>query len=140
MTTALGHGLSNVAAIAGIGDTDYAVDYRRPKDDGSAPDAYGYAAIAFDRALKDAGIGKDEIDGLVVGPTLAMKRTGEVLGLETGWSAQGDAANAVVLAAMALNAGLAECIALVYGNNQRTAGKRYGGATAAGDTFLANVL
>ena len=132
--------LSGIAAIAGVGDTDYAEDYRRARDKIVDRDAYGYAALAFKRALDDAGLQRDDIDGLIAGPTLASERLGEVLGIDPRWAAQGDAVNAVMTAAMAIHAGAAECIALVYGNNPRTKGTQYGGAQAdGGERFLAYV-
>ncbi|MGX5805489.1 thiolase family protein [Bradyrhizobium sp. Arg314] len=131
--------LSGEACIVGVGDTDYRIDYLA-KHSESASDSYGLAAKAFRRALADSGFGKADIDGLVVGPTLAMERTGEILGLDTRFTAQADAVNAVIQAMLAINAGLAECIALVYGNNQRTAATQYGGPTAmGGERFLAYV-
>ncbi|MEV6320852.1 thiolase family protein [Nocardia sp. NPDC051787] len=67
---------------------------------------------------------------MIAGPPLAIERLGEVLGLDTTWADQADAASAVVKGAMALHAGLAECVALVYGNDQRAAGTQYGGPSA----------
>ena len=132
--------LSGIAAIAGVGDTDYADDYRRARDKIVDRDAYGYAALAFKRALADAGLQRDDIDGLIAGPTLASERLGEALGIDPRWAAQGDAVNAVMTAVMAIHAGFAECIACVYGNNQRTKGTQYGGAQAdGGERFLAYV-
>ena len=126
--------LAGVAAIAGVGDTDYADDYRKARDKIVERDAYGYAALAFKRALADAGLTRDDIDGLVAGPTLASERLGEVLGIDPRWAAQGDAVNAVMSAVTAIHAGAAECIALVYGNNQRTKGTQYGRPTAGSAT------
>ena len=132
--------LANIAAIAGVGDTDYALDYARARDKIVDRDAYGYAALAFKRALADAGLQRDDIDGLIAGPTLAGERRGEVLGIDPRWAAQGDAVNAVMTAVLAIHAGRAECIALVYGNNQRTKGTQYGGPQAdGGERFLAYV-
>jgi acetyl-CoA acetyltransferase len=125
-------------AIAGVGDTDYARDYRAPKETPPTRDSYSFALSAFQRALDDAGIDRSDVDGLVAGPTLAGERLGEILGLNVRWAAQGDAVNAVILAAMAIHAGLAECIALVYGNAQRSIGTKYGGdSTYGSDKFLA---
>lgn len=131
--------LSGEAFIVGIGDTDYRADYMT-KSTKDSLDAYGLAAKAFHRALADSGFEKRDIDGLIVGPTLAMERTGEVLGLNTRFTAQGDAVNAIVQATLAIGAGLADCIALVYGNDQRSASTRYGGPSATGgERFLAYV-
>src|SRR5262245_16525604 len=107
--------VANVAAIVGVGATDYGVDYRNARDGVVNRDAYGYAALAFKRALADAGIDRSEIDGLIAGPTLAQERLGETLGVDVRWAAQGDAVNAVMQGVLALHAGVAECIALVYG-------------------------
>jgi acetyl-CoA acetyltransferase len=133
--------MRDVAAVAGIGETDYAEDYSRARAGGNEryEDVYGYAALAFKRALADAGIDRDELDGLVAGPTVALERVGEVLGIDPVWATQADAANAVMAATMAIHCGLAECIALVYANDQRTGGSAYGGPAAAGDRFLAYV-
>ncbi len=131
--------LSGIAAVAGLGETDYARDAGASRN-GQVFDAYALAATAFQRALTDAGLVRGDIDGLIAGPPLALERTGEVLGLDVGFAVQADAVNAVMQAVTAIHAGLAECIALVYGNNQRSAGTAYGGPQAmGGDRFLAYV-
>ena len=124
--------LSNIAAFVGIGDTDYAVDYENARNNIVDRDEYGYAALAFKRALGDAGLSRDDIDGLVAGPTLSSERLGEVLGINARWAANADAVNAILSAVMAIHSGAAEVIALVYGNNQRTKGTKYGGASTYG--------
>ncbi|MEI6117007.1 MAG: thiolase family protein [Burkholderiales bacterium] len=131
---------SGIAAFAGVGDTDYASDYDKARNDIVERDSYGYAAQAFKRAIADAGVHRDEIDGLIAGPTLATERLGEVLNIDPRWAAQGDAVNAVMTAVMAIHSGAAEVIALVYGNNQRTGGTKYGGPKAdGGERHLAYV-
>lgn len=132
-------GPAGVAAVVGVGETDYADDYRRRRDPDRPPrDAYSYGVEAFRRALADAGLQRDDVDGLVVGPPLAAERTAEILGLDPGWAVAGDHAQAVWLASMALATGAAGCVALVYGNDQRSAGLRYGGAATPGASlFLA---
>lgn len=84
-------------AIVGIGDTDYAADMARAKAGEKPADSYGYAATAFSRALADAGLTRDAIDGLLVGPTTAQERTGEILGLDVRWGGQADAISALRL-------------------------------------------
>src|SRR5579875_3693830 len=74
--------------VVGVGESDYVHDYRRTRAGERFSDGYGYAATAFKRALADATLGRDDIDGLVVGPTLAYERTAEVLGIEPRWAAQ----------------------------------------------------
>lgn len=132
--------LAQSIAFVGVGETDYPVDYANTKAGRPATDGYGLAGIAFKRALADAGMVRDEIDGLVVGPSIAIERTGEVFGIDPAWSVQADAVNAIIQAAMAIRAGLAECVALVYGNDQRSAATQYGGPNAmGGERFLAYV-
>ncbi|MGR3425598.1 MAG: thiolase family protein [Pseudooceanicola nanhaiensis] len=132
--------VSESCAIVGVGETDYALDHARLRDGVARTDAHGFGAIALRRALADAGLCLSDLDGLVVGQSTAIERQAEVLGLNLRWSAQADAVNAVIQAAMALHSGLASCIALVYGNDQRSAGTQYGGPQAmGGDRFLAYV-
>ncbi len=126
-------------AIAGAGDTDYALDYELARKGEVRRDSYGYAALAFKRALDDAGLKRGDVDGLIVGPTLSQERAGEVLGIDPRWAGQADAVNAVMQAALAVHAGLAECVALVYGNDQRSRKKEYGGEQSDGSAFLAYV-
>jgi acetyl-CoA acetyltransferase len=98
-------------------------------------DAYGYAATALSRALTDAGIARREIDGLIVGG-MAYERAGELLGISPRWGGTGGAVDAVVNAAMAIKAGMANVVALVYGNDQRSAGVQYGGPAAMGGEMM----
>jgi acetyl-CoA acetyltransferase len=135
--------LSRVVAgqvsIVGVGDTDYAADWALARDGRQHSDGYGNAQVAFRRALADAQIGKPEIDGLIVGPTLSYERTGEVLGLDVRWGGQADAAQALVQGAAAIVTGLADCVALVYGNDHKTSAVTYGGPEARGADFLSYV-
>lgn len=129
-------GLSKVAAVVGVGDTDYRTDYARVRA-GEAPyDGYGYGALALQRALDDAGLQRSDIDGLIVGPTTAHERSGEVYGINARWGGQEDAMNAVIHASMAIACGMAEVVACVYGFNQRSGGVQYGGADAMGGGYF----
>ena len=133
-------GLSKVAAIIGVGQSDYVGDYARVRAGEKPHDSYGYAAIAFNDALRDAGISRDDIDGLIVGPTVAYERVGEILGINPTWGSQADAMLAVIEACAAIHAGLAHTVALVYGNDQRSAAVQYGGPEAmGGNMFLSYV-
>ena len=128
------------AAVIGVGHTDWATDYRRTRAGERPGTSESYAARAFIGALADAGLDKSEIDGLVVGPTTAYERTAESLGLNPRWGSQEDAVGAVVNAVAAIHAGLAEVVALVYGNDQRSAKVQYGGPQAmGGDRYLSYV-
>ena len=132
--------LHKTSAIAGVGVTDWIEDYRRVRAGEKPFDSYGYGAVALKRALADAGLGRDDVDGLIVGPTTAYERMGEVLGVNPRWGDQADAVTAVAKAAQAIATGAAEVVALVYGNDQRSAAIQYGGPEAmGGDAFLSYV-
>jgi len=131
---------ANISAVVGIGHTDYVEDYRRVRQGEKPHDSYGYATVAFKNALQDAGIDRSEIDGLIVGPTTAYERMGEILNIDPRWGGQADAVQAVFQAVMAIKSGMAEVIALVYGNDQRSAAIQYGGPQAmGGQSFLSYV-
>ena len=132
--------MRRVAAVVGIGHTDWVGDWARVRAGERPDDCYGYAAGAFRNALADAGIDRGRIDGLIVGPTTAYERMAEVIGLNVRWGDQADAVLSVVQACMAIETGLAEVVALVYGNDQRSVGTQYGGPQAmGGDMFLSYV-
>lgn len=133
-------GLSKVAAVIGVGQSDYVGDYARVKAGEKPHDSYGYAAIAFNDALADAGIARDDIDGLIVGPTVAYERVGEILGINPTWGSQADAMLAVIEACMAIKSGLAHTVALVYGNDQRSAAIQYGGPEAMGGNMFLSYI
>ncbi len=124
--------LSKVASVVGIGHTDWRGDYARTRAGEKPRDSHGYGADAFKFALADAGLTVADIDGLIVGPTTPYERIGEILGIDARWGGQADAMLGIIQACMAIKAGMAEVVALVYGNNQRSGGVNYGGDNAAG--------
>lgn len=128
------------AAIIGVGHTDWVADWKRVRAGERPDDCYGYAASAFRNALADAHLARDQIDGLIVGPTTAYERMAEILHMNVRWGDQADAVLSVVQACMAIECGLAQVVALVYGNDQRSVGTQYGGPQAmGGDLFLSYV-
>lgn len=127
-------------SIVGIGKTDWVADWHAVRQDKTRYDQYGYAAVALQGALDDSGLGRQDIDGLIVGQATAYERTAEVLGINPRWGDQSDAPTALLKAISAIESGMAETVALVYGNNQRSAKIQYGGPQAmGGDLFLAYV-
>jgi hypothetical protein len=71
-------------------------------------------------------------DAVIVG----VDDTGEILGLNVRWGGSGGAAQAPHKAAAAITMGWADCTSLVYGNDERSAGRAYGGPDAScGDQF-----
>ena len=132
--------LRRSAAVIGIGQSDWRADWELVRAGNTPTDSYGYATTAFRGALADAGITRGEIDGLIGGHTTSYERMGEVLGLNVRWGGQADAVQSILQAVMAIEAGLADVIALVYGNNQRSAKVQYGGPEAmGGDSYLSYV-
>lgn len=139
-TQAASSGLRRAAAVVGVGNSDWTGDWHRTRNGEQPSDSYGYGLAALNRALADAGIHRDEVDGLIVGPTTAYERCGEVLGINPRWGDQADAVKSVIKACSAIQSGLASVVALVYGNDQRSAGIQYGGPAAmGGDAFLSYV-
>lgn len=129
-----------MAAVCGIGHTDWVDDWRRVRAGERPTDSYGYAARAFARCLQDCGLSRGDIDGLITGPSTAYERMSEVLGMNPRWGGQADAVLSVIQAVAAIESGMAETVALVYGNDQRSAGVQYGGPQAmGGDAFLSYV-
>ena len=129
--------LKDTVAVVGVGETDYASDYRgaggKAVGKGEARvDHYTLASRALKRALDDSGLKKDDIDGLCTGHTLSSERASELWGLNPRWSGGGDAAQCIIEATMAINCGLCTTVALVYGNAQRSMDTAYGGSRVTG--------
>lgn len=132
--------LRSAAAVVGIGHTDWPLDWKRVRAGERPADSYGYGARAFRHALADAGLERSDIDGLIAGPTTAYERMGEILGVDPRWGGQADAVLSIAQAALAIETGAAETVALVYGNDQRSSKVQYGGPQAmGGDLFLSYV-
>ena len=118
------HPLRNQTAIIGVGTTAY----------GNFPhtDEYGLAAEAFRHALANGGIAKHQIDGLITCRIPSYVRMGEVLGLDPAWSltlpAHGRMSGiGIIEAALAIAAGQASTVALLYANIGRSRRVNYGG-------------
>jgi acetyl-CoA acetyltransferase len=136
----LPHRLGRVASVVGIGNTDFPREYAEVRAGRKPHDSTGYAALAFSRALADAGVDRSEVDGLIVGPTTGYERMAEIIGVSPRWGDQADAMAAVLQACQAIQSGMASVVALVYGNDQRSAAVQYGGPEAmGGDAFLSYV-
>jgi acetyl-CoA acetyltransferase len=132
--------LKRVAAVVGVGHSDWVGDWYRVRAGERPGDCYAYATSAFRNALADANMTRAQIDGLIVGPTTAYERMAEVLNMNVRWGDQADAVLSVVQACMAIESGMADVVALVYGNDQRSVGTQYGGPQAmGGDLFLSYV-
>lgn len=123
------------AAIVGVGQTDFAKLYAKTD---TPRDAYGLAAQALREALDDAGLALSDIDGMICS-RVDYGRMATVLGMQhpkvmNSYEGSGRMSGVAVQTAASLIAdGRAEVIALVYGNNGRSAAYKYAGQDAAPD-------
>ena len=127
-------GLKDEIVVVGVGDTDYSKLY---KPDAYVNNAYGYCNEAFKKALNDAGLKRDRIDGLAVHRDPSHMRMAEILGINPRWTLQlwpgGRWSGASILDAVnALHTGVCTCVALMYGNNGRSVRVTYGGENEVG--------
>lgn len=116
-------------AIAGVGQSDFRALYEN-RD--AQRDAYGLGAHALRLALDDAGMRKEEIDGLLCS-RVEYARMADVLGLRSlrfvhDLEGSGRMSGVALEEAVALvSSGLCTAVACVYGNNGRSVRMRYGG-------------
>ncbi|MFN0145355.1 MAG: thiolase family protein [Dehalococcoidia bacterium] len=128
-------GKPDATAIVGVGNTSFADLYRNLDRDRSA---FALGAEAFVAALADSGLAKDEIDGVLVCRIPDYARMCDILGIRyprfvNVMAAEGRQASLTVqYASMAIQAGLANTVACIYGNNGRSVGARYGGEGGGG--------
>ncbi|MSQ61047.1 MAG: thiolase family protein [Dehalococcoidia bacterium] len=123
--------LSGRVSIVGVGDTDYSADWRasRANDpEWTGRDSNGLALLAFERALKDGGLTRKDIDGLAfaVGPTPTETMV-DVLGIKPAYVEKGWLYSMMRNAVHAIDEGKANTVALVYGYAQKSMGVEYGG-------------
>ena len=130
--------LSRKAAIVGIGETDYKQDYMaaRAKAPGYEPPTTESLTItAFERALADAGLKREDIDGLTVsfmyaGPSPA--ETAAFLGLKPRYQkvVAGIMAGPLPQVCAAIEAGECDTVVMVYAAASRAIGRKFGGVRA----------
>ncbi len=127
----------DAVAIVGVGTTEFGRLYR---DRTTYRSAYSLGAQAFTAALEDAGLERDDIDGLICARLPNYTRVADMIGLRRpSYCLSIDGAGrmsavAVQLAIGAIQSGMARAVALVYGNNGRSAGASYGGEGGGGPT------
>lgn len=121
--------LSEKLAIAGVGKT------AQGKLPGRTPLDLGIEA--FRAALDDAGLAKDDVDGILTMPgttspegSLHYLRFGEAVGINPRYTAtltMGGASGGclVQMAALAISAGMATTVACVFGDTAKTGGSRF---------------
>lgn len=129
-------------AIAGVGDVDYAKLYHSTKQLTSPRDPYALGAEAFKNALKDAGIKKDDLDGVICVRDLTKydyfcyKVGFSKPMVINGLNSQGRQSGlAVQYAAMAIASGQANTVAVVYANVGRSSKYNYGSDGNSSDPY-----
>jgi acetyl-CoA acetyltransferase len=134
--------LSRKAAVVGVGETDYHADYQaaRSKPEGyEPPTPESLATTAFERALADSGLKREDIDGLSVsfiygGPD--AKTMGEHLGLKPRHLINNYPimAGPLPFVCAEIAAGKCDTVAMIYSAASRAIGRQYGGATYQGQS------
>ncbi|MGB8365932.1 MAG: thiolase family protein [Rhizomicrobium sp.] len=128
---------SRKAAIVGLGETDYHLDYRaeRAKAPGyEMPTVERLSRTAFDRALADSGLRREDIDGLSVSFTFGgpgPAAVADMLGLKPRYCiANGNImAGPLPIVCADIAAGKAETVAMVFSVASRSIGRQFGGST-----------
>lgn len=128
------HSLRSCAAVIGIGNTAFGAI--------SGYSATDFGAWAFREAIADAQIDPTTIDGLVTVRIPEISKLAEAIGLTPTIAVPLPAAGrmagvAIQYACLAIATGQATRIALVYGNDGKSRGDRYGGtgSTYGGGDF-----
>ena len=131
--------LAGKVAVVGVGDTNYGEDYRnngatRRRGGPGAKDAYTYAAEAFTMALKESGLKKGDIDGIIVNGEIQSEVTCELFGLTPTWGStqSGGADGMIPVAVMAIMSGQCNNVALIKGTSQRANNVQFGGPLSGG--------
>lgn len=132
--------LARKAAIVGLGETDYHRDYQaaRAKAPGyELPTPEALATTAFERALADSGLNREDIDGISAsflygGPNAATM--GGMLGLEPRYAREngGIMAGPLPIVCADIAAGKADTVAMIYAVASKAIGRQYGGSTYDG--------
>lgn len=140
--------ISGQTAICGLGITPMGKIYGH--------DSYWFAAEAIKAAVEDAGIAKDDLDGLLINPGVTAFTGGGIsiplqnhLGLRNlrllnHMNSYGATASAMVhYAALAVHHGMANYVACVFADaplqQGRSAGSAYGGGGRRGPTGMASL-
>jgi acetyl-CoA acetyltransferase len=133
--------LAYKAAIVGVGETDYPLDYKaaRTKPEGyELPTPESLGKMAFERALADSGLKRSDIDGLSVSFTYGgpdARSMADMLGLKPRHLIEngGILAGPLQVVCADIAAGKCDTVAMVYAVASRAIGRQYGGNTYKGE-------
>lgn len=129
--------LSRKAAIIGVGETDFHEDYKaeRARAPGyESPTLEALIGKAFERALADSGLSREDIDGLSLSFTYGGPPP-EELAPQLGLKPRYAIANGNIMAGplprvcAAIAAGEADVVAMIFAVASRSAGRQFGGDT-----------
>jgi acetyl-CoA acetyltransferase len=128
--------LSCRAAIVGIGETDYHTDYAAERAKGPGyepPTVERLCRLAFERALADSGLSRDDINGLSGSFTFGGPDPAEladILGIQPKFNiANGNImAGPLPVVCDAIARGEAETVAMIFCVISRTFGRQFGGS------------
>jgi acetyl-CoA acetyltransferase len=133
--------LSRKAAIVGVGETDYHLDYQAARTRAAGhelPTPEALATLAFERALTDSALERTEIDGVSVsflygGPTAQDIAT--QLGLKPRYLIEnrGIMNGPLQRVCADIIAGKCDTVAMLYAVASRSIRRQYGGTTYQGD-------
>ncbi len=129
--------LSRRASIVGIGETDYGADYQaeRTRPEGwTPPTEDSLLTTAFERALADSGLRREDIDGVTTSFTYGGPEAADVakmLGINARFAQSNGniMAGPLPVACAAIAEGKADTIAMVFAVASRSAGRLFGGLT-----------
>lgn len=132
--------MSRKAAIVGIGESDYHLDYKaeRAKAPGyQGPTPEGLVQTAFERALAESGLSRGDIDGISVSFTYGGPSPDEMaqqLGIKPKYRIRNGniMAGPLPIACAAIAEKKCDTMVLVYAVASRAIGRQYGGNTYVG--------
>ena len=128
------------AAIIGVGETDYYLDYRaeRAKAPGyEPPTTEGLVQTAFERALAESGLSRGDIDGLSLSFTYGgpdPDTMAQMLGINPHFRINNGniMAGPLPVVCAAIAEGKCDTVAMIYAVASRAIGRQYGGNTYVG--------
>lgn len=132
--------LGRKAAIIGVGETDYYLDYRaeRAKAPGyEPPTTEGLVQTAFERALAESGLSRGDIDGLSLSFTYGgpdPDTMAQMLGINPHFRINNGniMAGPLPVVCTAIAEGKCDTVAMIYAVASRAIGRQYGGNTYVG--------